>query len=118
MTANLSATVAVIALLAGLGAALYGVLRLRARRGIATATQRATYDVLHTAGLAAEPLRAGLSAATAAKAARHLRALVGADGLAVTDTAAVLAFDGAGEHHGEQLLAAAAKAVATGRATV
>ena len=36
-------------------------LRLRARRGIATATQRATYDVLHTAGLAAEPLRTGLS---------------------------------------------------------
>ena len=40
-------------------AAAWSVVRLRARRGIATATQRATYDVLHTAGLAAEPLRAG-----------------------------------------------------------
>ena len=59
------------------------VLRLRARRGIATATQRATYEVLHTAGLAAEPLRAGLTAAGAAKAVRHLRALVGAAGLAL-----------------------------------
>jgi two-component system LytT family sensor kinase len=30
-------------------------------RGIATAAQRATYEVLHIAGLAAEPLRAGLA---------------------------------------------------------
>ncbi len=118
MTANLSAALAVIALLAALGAAVYGVLRIRARRGIATATQRATYDVLHTAGLAAEPLRAGLSAGTAAKTVRHLRALIGAAGLAVTGTGSVLAFDGVGEHHGEQVLAAAAKAVASGRATV
>jgi two-component system LytT family sensor kinase len=53
--ANLSAAVAVLVLLAALGAAVYGVVRLRARRGIATATQRATYEVLHTAGQAAEP---------------------------------------------------------------
>jgi two-component system, LytTR family, sensor kinase len=118
MTANLSAALAVLALLAALGAAVYGVVRLRARRGIATATQRATYDVLHTAGLAAEPLRAGLSATSAAKAVRHLRALVGAAGLAITDVTAILAFDGSGEHHSAQVLAAAAKAVATGRSTV
>jgi two-component system, LytTR family, sensor kinase len=118
MTANLSAAAAVIALLAALGAAVYGVARSRARRGIATATQRATYDVLHTAGQAAEPLRVGLSPATAAKAVRHLRALVGAAGLAVTDTSSILAFDGAGDHHSEQVLAAAAKAAVTGRATV
>jgi two-component system LytT family sensor kinase len=115
---NLSAAIAVLVLLAALGAAVYGVVRLRARRGIATATQRATYEVLHTAGLAAEPLRAGLSPTSANKAARHLRALVGAAGLAVTDTTEVLAFDGDGEHHRDQVLTAAAKAVATGRATV
>jgi two-component system LytT family sensor kinase len=115
---NLSAALAVLALLVALGAAVYAVARLRARRGIATATQRATYEVLHTAGLAAEPLRAGLSSASAGKAVRHLRALIGSNGLAVTDIASVLAFDGDGEHHRDQFLAAAARAVGTGRATV
>jgi two-component system LytT family sensor kinase len=110
--------VAVLVLLAALGAAVYGVVRLRGRRGIATATQRATYEVLHTAGQAAEPLRAGLSRANAGKAVRHLRALVGATGLALTDTGSVLAFDGPGEHHREQIMAAAKRAMSAGRATV
>jgi two-component system LytT family sensor kinase len=118
MGANLSAALAVLALLLALGAAVYAVARLRARRGIATATQRATYDVLHTVGLAAEPLRAGLSRASAGKAVRHLRALIGAAGLAVTDHEGVLAFDGTGEHHADQLVAAAAKATRAGRASV
>jgi two-component system LytT family sensor kinase len=48
-----------LAVLASLAAAVVAVVRLRARRGIATAMQRATYDVLHTAALAAEPLRVG-----------------------------------------------------------
>ncbi|WP_410810709.1 sensor histidine kinase [Micromonospora sp. 067-2] len=118
MSGNLSAVVGVVSLVTALTAALLAVLRLRARRGIATATQRATYDVLHTAGLAAEPLRAGLSPAGAAKAVRHLRALVGAAGLALTDADRVLALDGRGAHHGEQLLAAARRVVDTGRSTV
>jgi len=116
--ANLAAAVAVFALLGALGAAIYGVARLRARRGIATATQRATYEVLHTAGQAAEPLSAGLSPASAGKAVRHLRALIGAAGLALTDTGSVLAFDGYGDHHKDQILGAAARAMSTGRATV
>jgi two-component system LytT family sensor kinase len=116
--ANLSAAVAVAALLAALIGAVYAVVRLRARRGIATAAQRATYDVLHIAGLAAEPLRAGLSEPAAAKAVRHLRTLSGAAGFAVTDTANVLAFDGVGEHHRGQLAAAGAKVAASGRSTV
>jgi two-component system LytT family sensor kinase len=104
------AAVAVVALLAALGAAVFAVVRLRARRSIATATQRAAYEVLRTAGLAAEPLRAGLSATSAGKAVRHLRQLTGAAGLAVVGTREVLAFDGTGAHHGDQLLAAALKA--------
>jgi two-component system LytT family sensor kinase len=116
--ANLFAALAVLALLVALGAAVFAVVRLRARRGIATATQRATYDVLHTIGLAAEPLRAGLSTTSAGKAVRHLRALIGAAGLAVTDTTAVLAFDGNGGHHLDQMLAAGIKAADTGRSTV
>ncbi|MDG4806817.1 histidine kinase [Micromonospora sp. WMMD1120] len=118
MAANLSAVVGVVSLVTALTAALLAVLRLRARRGIATATQRATYEVLHTAGLAAEPLRAGLSAAGAAKAVRHLRALVGAVGLALTDADRLLAHDGRGTHHGGQLLAAAQRTVTTGRSSV
>ncbi|MDO3703505.1 histidine kinase [Micromonospora sp. C28SCA-DRY-2] len=118
MGGNLSAVFGVVSLVTALAAALFAVVRLRGRRGIATATQRATYEVLHTAGLAAEPLRAGLGAANAAKAVRHLRALVGAVGLALTDRAELLALDGRGGHHGEQLLAAARRAVAAGRSTV
>jgi two-component system LytT family sensor kinase len=73
---DVSAAFAVLALVSALAVAVYAVVRLRARRGIATATQRATYEVLHTAGSAAEPLRHGLNRATAAKSARHLRSTV------------------------------------------
>ncbi|WP_326550463.1 sensor histidine kinase [Micromonospora sp. NBC_01813] len=125
MGANLSAPLAVVALVTALAVAVYAVVRLRARRGIATATQRATYQVLHTAGLAAEPLRNGLDPAGAAKAVRHLRALVGAPGAALIGTVAgptgsgeVLAFDGRGGHHGEQFTAAAARAFDAGRSVV
>ncbi|MEU5943011.1 histidine kinase [Micromonospora sp. NPDC047548] len=118
MGGNLSAVVGVVSLVTALAAALWAVLRLRGRRGIATATQRATYEVLHTAGLAAEPLRAGLNPAGAAKAVRHLRTLVGAAGLALTDRDALLALDGRGGHHGDQLLAAARRTVEAGRSTV
>ncbi|MGW4464363.1 sensor histidine kinase [Micromonospora sp. NBC_01796] len=118
MGPNLSAVLAVVALVSALGAALFAVLRLRARRGIATATQLATYDVLHTAGLAAEPLRAGLNPASAAKAVRHLRALVGAAGLALVDDSEVLAIDGRGGHHGAQYVTAAERAIGANRSTV
>jgi two-component system LytT family sensor kinase len=116
--ANVSAALAVLALISALAAAVWAVARLRARRGIATATQRATYDVLHTAGLAADPLRTGLSQASATKAIRHLRALVGAPGLALVDNEAVLALDGRGTHHSAQLVAASRKALTAGRSTV
>ena len=115
---NVSAALAVVVLVSALGGAIFAVVRSRARQSIATPAQRATYEVLHTAGLAAEPLRAGLTPANAAKAARHLRALVGAAGLAVTDGDQLLAFDGRGDHHGEQLVAAARKAIAADRSTV
>jgi two-component system, LytTR family, sensor kinase len=116
--ANLSTAAAVLALVGGLAAAVFAVVRLRGRRGIVTAMQRATYDVLHTAGLAAEPLRAGLHGGGAAKAVRHLRVLVGAVGLALTDTHEVLALDGRGGHHSEQLLRAAKDAIESGNCWV
>ena len=107
---------AALALVAALAAAVIAV--TRRRRGIATPGQRATYDVLHTAALAAEPLRAGLDATTAAKAAHHLRALVEADGLALVTAGSVLALDGKGDHHGDQLIVAAKKAMHARRSTV
>jgi len=115
---NVSAAFAVVALLAALVVAVYAVVRLRNRRGIATAAQRATYEVLHSAGLAAEPLRSGLSEAAAAKAVRHLRTLTGAAGFAITAGERILAFDGAGEHHRAELSLAAGKVASTGRSTV
>jgi two-component system LytT family sensor kinase len=109
--------IAALALIGALAAAVFAV-RRRARRGIATPMQRATYDVLHTAGLATEPLRAGLDHATAAKAVRHLRNMVGATGLALLTREEVLALDGDGQHHREQLIAAADKSVHTGRSAI
>jgi two-component system, LytTR family, sensor kinase len=113
--ANVLAVVVVLAALVG---AVVAVVRLRARRGIATAMQRATYDVLHTAALAAEPLRGGLTAASAGKAVRHLRTLVGAVGLTIADGDRCLAFDGRGGHHQEQLTGAAQRAIQTNRSVV
>jgi two-component system LytT family sensor kinase len=118
MAGRIGSVLAVVAVFAALVAAMVAVLRLRARRGVATAMQRATYDVLHTAALAAEPLRAGLTPATAAKAARHLRRLIGAAGLAIVERGHVLALDGRGGHHSEELTAAAGRALDTHRTVV
>ena len=71
----------------------------RSRRFLGTPADRATYATLHTASLAAPPLRGGLTAAGAARAARHLRALLGTPALALSDGDALLVWEGAGEHH-------------------
>ncbi len=114
----MSSALAVLILVGGLAAAVFAVWRLRRRLGIATPAQRATYEVLHTAGLATEPLRAGLDPATAAKAVRHLRTLVGASGLALLTGEEVLSLDGHGHHHQEQLIAAARKSLQSKRPVV
>ncbi|GGQ44996.1 sensor histidine kinase [Couchioplanes azureus] len=118
MSGQAGSILAVVVVLAALIGAVAAVLRLRARRGIATAGQRATYEVLHAASLAAEPLRSGLTAASAGKAVRHLRRLVGAPGLVVSDGDGCLAFDGRGSHHTGQFVAAAARAVTANRSIV
>ena len=50
MGGQVGSVLAVVAVVVALAGAVVAVVRLRARRGIATAMQRATYDVLHTAG--------------------------------------------------------------------
>jgi two-component system LytT family sensor kinase len=116
MGMDTSATLAVVVLVAALIGTVYRVVGRRGRRGIATPEQRATYDVLHRAGLAAEPLRSGLDATTAAKAVRHLHALVGSVALGLADAHTLLVLEGPGGHHGDQV-EATARRVAVSRRT-
>ncbi len=70
--------VAVLAVMAGLAAAV-----LRTRRVVITPGERTVHATLHTAALAARPLRRGLDTESARSAAPHLRVLTGSDGLAL-----------------------------------
>ncbi|GAA3944743.1 histidine kinase [Streptomyces gulbargensis] len=121
----MSGTAAAAAAAAGavLLAAGYVLGRLTARRGhaaadlgLGTPVERATFHTLHTASLAAPPLRAGLTGETAGRAARTLRSLLGTEALCLTDRGAVLAWDGPGEgHHRERVRALVAETLETGR---
>ncbi|MFG2887080.1 sensor histidine kinase [Streptomyces sp. NPDC048297] len=71
--------------------------------GLGTPVERATFHTLHTASLAAPPLRAGLTADTARKAARRLRPLLGDASMILTDEEGVLAWEGPGAHHGDEV---------------
>jgi two-component system LytT family sensor kinase len=51
------------------------------RRGFGTEAEQAAFAVLHQANEAAPPLRAGLTTASAARSAGHLRRLLGAPAL-------------------------------------
>ncbi|WP_432023057.1 sensor histidine kinase [Streptomyces parvus] len=103
------AAVAVVAVLAGL---LLGAGYLLGRRtarpvrpsDVGTPVEHATFETLHTASLAAPPLRAGLTEESARRAARRLRSLLGTDALCLTDRERVLVWDGAGHHHGKDVM--------------
>jgi two-component system LytT family sensor kinase len=70
--------------------------RWRRRSGhLGTEADRATFRTLHTASLMTSALREGLTLASAATSVRHLRSLVAAPAVALTDTEALLAWDGA-----------------------
>ncbi|MFF8474211.1 sensor histidine kinase [Streptomyces sp. NPDC015414] len=103
MTALGTVVLAVAALgLFALGAALGHAGARRQQENAAdvgTPVERATFHTLHTASLAAPPLRAGLTPDTARKAARRLRPLLGTVALALADEESVLAWDGTGDHH-------------------
>jgi two-component system LytT family sensor kinase len=78
-------------------------MRLLRRTHLGSEADRATFRTLHTASLAAPALRAGLTTGSAEKSIRHLRALLGAPAIALTDTGGLLAWDGVGEHHATQV---------------
>ncbi|MFD7459524.1 MULTISPECIES: histidine kinase [unclassified Streptomyces] len=83
--------------------------------GLGTPVEHATFQTLHTASLAAPPLRAGLTEETARKSARRLRTLLGTDALCLTDDTRVLAWDGLGAHHRAEVLQRLAGPLETGR---
>lgn len=89
------------------------------RRAHGTTVERATYDTLHTATLAGPPLRAGLTTASGAKAARHLHALLGGAAVSLTSLDEVLVWEGvAGDRHAGHALELALPALADGRTHV
>lgn len=66
---------------------------LTRRRTLGSPADRATYETLHTASLAAPPLRRGLDATSAALALPHVRTLLGLSTVAITDLNGTLAGD-------------------------
>ena len=60
-----------------------GLIAVLTRRVVSTPAERTVHAALHTASLAARPLRKGLHPDSALDAAPHLRALTGSDGLAL-----------------------------------
>ncbi|MFF9059363.1 sensor histidine kinase [Streptomyces sp. NPDC101213] len=82
---------------------------------LGTPVEHATFQTLHTASLAAPPLRAGLTEETARRSAGRLRTLLGTDALCLTDRERLLAWDGVGAHHRTEIMARLAGALDTGR---
>ena len=89
-----------------------------ARRGFVTDVDEATYRTLHTASLAARHLQDGLTPEATARAARHLRSLLGSSALAVCDGAGLVAQDGLPDAHATRAHADAAEVLRTGRTIV
>ncbi|MFJ7947056.1 sensor histidine kinase [Streptomyces sp. NPDC096354] len=84
---------------------------------VGTPVEHATFETLHTASLAAPPLRAGLTEESARKSARRLRSLLGTDALCLTDRDRVLVWDGEGDHHGTHVMDQVRGLLASGRDT-
>lgn len=112
-----AAAIAVIALAIAVVVGL-GIKLLRSFRELGTDAERATYNTLHAASRAGQHLRTGLNPAGAAKASKQLRALLGCEALAITDTAGVLAWDGAAEELKPLLMGLAADVLTGGRTSV
>jgi two-component system LytT family sensor kinase len=109
--------VTVVLVVIGAGALL--VWLARHRRQFGTPADQATFRTLHTASLASPPLRTGLNKASAERAIRHLRALLGTEAVALTDAERLLAWDGTGsDHHDAAAIDHAKAALRQGRTDV
>lgn len=115
-----SLTGTVLLVLCGAAAGLLVGAVLARRRvavgGVGDSVEKATFRTLHTASLAAPPLRAGLTPDTARKAVRRLRPLLGSSALLLTDADRVLAWGGSGEHHTDEVMQHARDVLGSGRA--
>ncbi|WP_225825703.1 sensor histidine kinase [Streptomyces naphthomycinicus] len=101
---------------AGLAAGRLPVRRaVRHGTGPGTPVERATFHTLHTASVAAPPLRAGLTEDAARKAVRRLRPLFGTAALGLTAEDRLLAWDGPGRHHEDAALDRVRQVLDTGR---
>jgi LytS/YehU family sensor histidine kinase len=94
------------------------LLRHRGRRVPAPPGEEAAFATLHALCLAAPALRRGLTPASARKAARQLRILLGAEAIAVTDGESLLAWEGYGRHHADGVLRHVAPVLSSGRPRV
>jgi two-component system LytT family sensor kinase len=88
---------------------------LRGWRHLGTPAERATYETLHTASLAAPALRAGLTEHSAERAAPHLRRLLATQGVVLADASGLLAADNVDPAHQEMLAEPLAEVLARGR---
>ena len=101
------------------GATVFAVRRfVTSHRDLGTSADQATFATLHTASLAAPPLRAGLNRTSAERAARHLRTLLGTPAVAIVDRDQLLAWDGTSDEHAAATMEHAAATLAGGRSEV
>jgi len=115
------ALVCAVAVLTLAAVAALGYRLSRSQRDLGSDAERAAYATLHTASLASRHLRAGLTPAGASRASRHLRGLLRCETLLVTDTAAVLAWEGSlpdNPMRRERILLAARGVLDSGRTKV
>jgi two-component system, LytTR family, sensor kinase len=116
---DLSTLVIVLMAAISLTALAWAITRtMRRRHTFGSPVDRATYDTLHTASLASQHLGDGLTPEGASKAAKYLRAMLGAPAIALCDNVSTLAWDGAGAHHREQVWRHASEVLASGRTVV
>lgn len=100
------------------GTAFGTVSMILRRQDLGSPADRATFATLHTATQAAPHLREGLTPTGAARAAKHLRTLLGTPGVALTDSTSTLAWDGAGSHHADAAISHAEQVLRTGHPIV
>jgi two-component system LytT family sensor kinase len=90
----------------------------RARHHLGTTSQRAAYEAIRTANLAAPALRAGLDPASAASAVGPLRRLLGTRAVVLADVDRVLAAEGIDDAHTLALQPYLSEVVRSGRSRV
>jgi two-component system LytT family sensor kinase len=89
-----------------------------ARGHLGGRADRAAFQTLHTAALMTGALRDGLTVDSAERSVRHLRTLLGSPAVALTDTEALLAWDGGWVAHAQYAGALARKGVRDGATSV